>query len=48
MVAGSLLWGKVADHWSVQTALIASSLTLVPLTVLAALIRLPGSSMPRA
>jgi len=47
MVVGSLLWGKVADHWSVQTALIASSLTLVPLTALAALIRLPGSSMPR-
>jgi MFS family permease len=47
MVAGSLLWGKVANLWGVQTALIASSLALVPLTVLAALIRLPGSSMPR-
>ena len=48
MVAGSLLWGKVANLWSVQAALIVSSLALVPLTVLAALIRLPGSSMPRA
>ena len=47
MVVGSLLWGKVADLWSVQAALIASSLALVPLTVLAASIRLPGSSMPR-
>jgi MFS family permease len=46
-VAGSLLWRKVANLWSVQAALIASSLALAPLTVLAALIRLPGSSMPR-
>jgi hypothetical protein len=47
MVAGSLLWGKVANLWSVQAALIVSSLALAPLTVFAALIRLPGSSMPR-
>ena len=40
MVAGSLLWGKVANLWSVQAALIVSSLALVPLTVLAASIRL--------
>jgi len=33
--------------WSVQTALIVSALALVPLTALAATIRLPGSSLPR-
>lgn len=48
MVVGSLLWGKVATFWSVQTALLVSVAMLVPLTVLAAFIRLPGSSMPRA
>jgi MFS family permease len=48
MVVGSLLWGKIADLWSVRAALIISSLTLVPLTVLAASIRLPGASVPRA
>ena len=48
MVLGSLLWGKVANLWSVQAALIASALVLVPLTLLAASIRLPGSSLPRA
>jgi hypothetical protein len=48
MVAGSMLWGKVADLWSVQTALIVSSLALLPLTALAASIRLPGSTSPRA
>ena len=48
MVAGSMLWGKVADQWSVQTALVVSSLALLPLTALAASIRLPGSTTPRA
>jgi MFS family permease len=47
MVVGSLLWGKVADLFDVQTALIASALALAPLTVLAASIKLPGSSPPR-
>jgi predicted MFS family arabinose efflux permease len=47
MVVGSVLWGKVADVWSVQTALIVSALALIPLTALAATIRLPGSSLPR-
>lgn len=47
MVVGSLLWGKVANFFGVQTALIASSVALVPLTMLAASIRLPGSSVPR-
>jgi MFS family permease len=47
MVMGSLLWGKVATLWSVQAALIVSALALVPFTVLAATIRLPGSSLPR-
>ena len=48
MVVGSLLWGKIANFFSVQTALIASSVALIPLTVLAASIRLPGSTTPRA
>jgi MFS family permease len=48
MVAGSLLWGKVANLWGVPTALIVSSVTLAPLTLLAASIRLPGSRLPRA
>lgn len=47
MVVGSLLWGKVANFFDVQTALVASAVALVPLTVLAASIRLPGSSLPR-
>ncbi len=47
MVAGSLLWGKVAELWGVPTSLIVSSVTLVPLTALAASIRLPRSSSPR-
>lgn len=47
MVVGSLLWGKIANFFGVQTALIASSVALVPLTVLAASIRLPGSTTPR-
>ena len=48
MVAGSLLWGKVANLWGVPSALIVSSVTLAPLTLLAASIRLPGSTVPRA
>ena len=47
LVAGSLLWGKVANLWSAQTALLLSALALVPLTVLAAFIRLPRSTVPR-
>jgi hypothetical protein len=47
MVVGSLLWGKVANFWSVQAALIASAAMLVPLTMLAASIRLPGAGVPR-
>ena len=47
MVVGSLLWGKIADLFGVQSALIASALVLVPFTVLAASIRLPGGSLPR-
>jgi MFS family permease len=47
LVAGSLLWGKVADQWSARTALLLSAGALVPLTVLAAFIRLPGSTSPK-
>ncbi|MBI3704091.1 MAG: MFS transporter [Rhizobiales bacterium] len=47
MVVGSLLWGKIANLYGVQSALIASALALVPLTVFAASIRLPGASLPR-
>jgi MFS family permease len=48
MVVGSLLWGKIANLFGVQSALIASALALIPFTVLAASIRLPGASLPRA
>jgi transmembrane secretion effector len=48
MVSGSLLWGKVANLWGVPAALIVSSVALVPLTALAASIRLPRSTLPRA
>jgi hypothetical protein len=48
MVAGSLLWGKVANLFGVPTALIVSAVTLAPLTALAATIRLPRSGLPRA
>jgi MFS family permease len=48
MVLGSLLWGKIANVSNVQIALIVSAAALVPLTVLAAAIRLPGASLPRA
>ncbi|HKV17247.1 MAG TPA: MFS transporter, partial [Reyranella sp.] len=47
MVAGSLLWGKIAGVWGVRPALIVSAISLVPLTLLAASIRLPGTSSPR-
>ena len=45
---GSLLWGKVATFFGVPVALIAASLSLVPLTIVAASLRLPGSSTHRA
>jgi fucose permease len=47
MVMGSLVWGKVANLFGVPTALIVSAVTLAPLTLLAATIRLPRSSLPR-
>lgn len=47
MVLGSLLWGKVANVFDVRTALVVSAVALVPLTMLAASIKLPGSSLPR-
>jgi hypothetical protein len=48
MVVGSLMWGKIATLLGTQTALIISAGSLVPFTVLAASIRLPRSSLPRA
>ncbi|HTR85217.1 MAG TPA: MFS transporter [Reyranella sp.] len=48
MVTGTLLWGRIANSWGVSTALIVSAVSLVPLTMLAAAIRLPGSPQPRA
>lgn len=47
MVAGSLFWGKLATLVGTQPALIVSAITLVPFTILAASIRLPGSTLPR-
>ncbi|MBX9944412.1 MAG: MFS transporter [Reyranella sp.] len=47
MVVGSLLWGKIATLFGVQASLIVSAVVLVPLTMLAASIRLPGSFLPR-
>jgi len=47
MVLGALLWGKIANFFDVRTALIGSVVMLVPLTVLAASIKLPGASVPR-
>ena len=47
MVLGALLWGKIANFFDVRTALVCSSVMLVPLTVLAASIKLPGASVPR-
>lgn len=48
MVVGSLLWGKIATLFGTQASLVASAVALVPATMLAASIRLPGSSLPRA
>ena len=48
MVVGSLLWGKIATLFGTQASLIASAVALVPFTMLAAAIRLPGSAMPRS
>jgi MFS family permease len=48
MVVGSLLWGKIATLFGTQASLIVSAVALVPLTMLAASIRLPGSFLPRA
>ncbi len=47
MVVGALLWGKIATLLGTQTALIISAGSLVPFTVLAAAIRLPGSTQLR-
>ncbi len=47
MVAGSLMWGKIATLVGTQAALILSAVSLVPFTVLAAWIRLPRSTLPR-
>jgi MFS family permease len=48
LVLGAMLWGKLAEQWSPQTALIVASVSLLPLTALAASIRLPRSPTPRA
>jgi MFS family permease len=48
MAIGSLLWGKIATLLGTQAALVLSAVSLVPFTVLAAWIRLPGSTLPRA
>jgi len=47
MVVGSLFWGKIATLFGTQASLIVSAAALVPFTVLAASIRLPGSPVPR-
>jgi MFS family permease len=47
MVGGSLLWGKIATLFGTQASLIVSVAVLVPTTMLAASIRLPGSTLPR-
>jgi MFS family permease len=47
MVLGSLLWGKVATLFGVQTALVASAIALVPFTILAASIRMPAPTLAR-
>jgi len=47
LVLGAMLWGKTADQWSARTALIIASLSLLPLTALAASIRLPRAPTPR-
>jgi MFS family permease len=47
MVAGSLLWGQIANLTSVRIALCLSALALAPLMLLAASIRLSNSSSPK-
>jgi len=47
MVVGSLLWGQIADLSGVRVALFVSAVSLAPLMLLAASIRLPNSSSPR-
>ncbi|MBV8394408.1 MAG: MFS transporter [Alphaproteobacteria bacterium] len=47
MVAGSLLWGKLADLAGVRVALLVSAVSLAPLMLVAASIRLPRSASPR-
>ena len=47
MVVGSLLWGQIADFSNVRIALFVSAVSLAPLMLLAAWIRLPNSSSPR-
>ena len=47
MVGGSLLWGKIATLFGTQASLIVSAAVLVPTTMLAASIRLRGSTLPR-
>jgi len=47
MVGGSLLWGKIATLFGTQASLIVSAAALIPATMLAASIRLPGSTLPR-
>jgi predicted MFS family arabinose efflux permease len=47
MVVGSLMWGKLATLFGTQASLIVSAVALIPLTLLAASIRLPGSTLPR-
>jgi hypothetical protein len=38
----------MATLFGTQTSLIVSAVSLLPLTILAAAIRLPGSTLPRA
>jgi MFS family permease len=47
MVVGSLLWGKLATQFGTQASLIVSAAAMIPLTMLAASIRLPGATLPR-
>jgi MFS family permease len=46
-VVGSLVWGQIADVSSVRVALLVSAVSLAPLMMVAASIRLPRSSSPR-
>lgn len=47
MVLGSLLWGKLATLFGVQTALVVAAVALVPCTILAATIRMPAPTRLR-